>query len=165
MEVQHSDKEVQLKAKKRWGLLGTPTSIYLIRFIYYIYNYRLLYYLPMERMKKEKKADQNAVAELTREWLYKENKWLWEENKKLKEKLSEITMIADDEKQSIEHILELEEENKKLKEELKNAECEFWFACEEIDYRKREDKELRKWIKEHVDYQTQADFRKRFEHK
>ena len=35
-------------------------------------------------MKKEK-SDQNAVAELTREWLYKENKWLWEENKKLKE--------------------------------------------------------------------------------
>ena len=34
-------------------------------------------------MKKEK-SDQNAVAELTREWLYKENKWLWEENKKLK---------------------------------------------------------------------------------
>ena len=37
-------------------------------------------------MKKEK-SDQNAVAELTREWLYKENKWLWEENKKLKEEL------------------------------------------------------------------------------
>lgn len=42
---------------------------------------------------------------------------LEEENKKLKEKLSEITMVADDEKQSIEHILELEEEIKKLKEE------------------------------------------------
>ena len=36
-------------------------------------------------MKKEK-TDQNAVAELTREWLYKENKWLWEENRKLKHK-------------------------------------------------------------------------------
>lgn len=65
-------------------------------------------------MKKEK-SDQNSVAELTREWLYKENKWLWEENRKLKEKLSEITMVADDEKQSIEHILELEKENKELK--------------------------------------------------
>ena len=40
-------------------------------------------------MKKEK-ADQNAVAELTREWLYKENKWLWEENKKLKERIDEL---------------------------------------------------------------------------
>ena len=28
MEVQHSDSEVQTTAKKRWGLLGTPTSIY-----------------------------------------------------------------------------------------------------------------------------------------
>lgn len=45
---------------------------------------------------------------------------LEEENKNLKEKLSEITMVADDEKQSIEHILELEEENKKLKEELED---------------------------------------------
>lgn len=59
----------------------------------------------------------------------------------------------------------LKEENEKLKSDLANIQCEFWFACEEIDYRKREDKELRKWIKEHVDYQTQADFRKRFEHK
>ena len=40
---------------------------------------------PME--KRKEKADQNAVAELTREWLYKENKWLWEENKKLKAEL------------------------------------------------------------------------------
>lgn len=96
-------------------------------------------------MKKEK-SDQNAVAELTREWLYKENKWLWEgneklrecnksqsevinnvfipqrerleeENKKLKERISEITMVADDEKQSIEHILELEKENEELKKQ------------------------------------------------
>ena len=64
---------------------------------------------------RKKKSDQNAVAELTREWLYKENKWLWEENRKLKEKLSKITMVADDEKQSIEHIWELEEENENLK--------------------------------------------------
>ena len=42
---------------------------------------------------------------------------LEEENRKLREKISEITMVADDEKQSIEHILELEEENKKLSEE------------------------------------------------
>lgn len=35
--------------------------------------------------RRKEKPDQNAVAELTREWLYKENKWLWEENKKLEE--------------------------------------------------------------------------------
>lgn len=67
--------------------------------------------------KRKEKSDQNAVAELTREWLYKENKWLWEENRKLKEKISEITMVADDEKQSIEHILELEKENEELKKQ------------------------------------------------
>jgi len=41
-----------------------------------------------------------------------------EENERLKEKLSEITMVADDEKQSIEHILELEEENRRLRENI-----------------------------------------------
>lgn len=43
--------------------------------------------------KRKENSDQNAVAELTREWLYKENKWLWEENKELKkenESLKEI---------------------------------------------------------------------------
>jgi len=49
-------------------------------------------------MKKEKKADQNAVAELTREWLYKENKWLWEENKKLKEEISSLRIELEQEK-------------------------------------------------------------------
>ena len=42
-----------------------------------------------EMKKRKEKSDQNAVAELTREWLYKENKWLWEENRKLKSDLSE----------------------------------------------------------------------------
>ena len=58
-------------------------------------------------MKKEK-SDQNALAELTREWLCKENKWLWEENKKLKNDLM----------QDMKEITKLEKENKKLKEEL-----------------------------------------------
>ena len=45
-------------------------------------------------MKKEK-SEWNAVAELTREWLYKENKWLWEENKKLKEKVETLELWLD----------------------------------------------------------------------
>lgn len=58
-------------------------------------------------------------------------KELEEENKTLKEKLSEITMVADDEKQSIEHILELEEENKKLKEfKTKREESMFYFKAQ-----------------------------------
>lgn len=44
----------------------------------------------------KEKSDQNAVAELTREWLYKENKWLWEENKKLKEELGEYKKMFED---------------------------------------------------------------------
>ena len=45
-------------------------------------------------MEKEK-SNQNAVAELTREWLYKENKWLWEENKNLKEKVETLELWLD----------------------------------------------------------------------
>lgn len=81
---------------------------------------------------------------------------LKKENKILKEKLSEITMVADDEKQSIEHILELEEENRNLKmvvdklhNELEECECSFWFESDEVWFWKREYKRLKKWIKEH----------------
>ena len=56
--------------------------------------------------KRKEKSDQNAVAELTREWLYKENKWLWEENKKLKETIKDHQLYEE----KLEHrIIELEE--------------------------------------------------------
>ena len=56
-------------------------------------------------MSKEK-SDQNAVAELTREWLYKENKWLWEENAKLKETIKDHQFYEE----KLEHrIIEFEE--------------------------------------------------------
>ena len=64
----------------------------------------------MERMTKEKKADQNAVAKLTREWLYKENKWLLEENRKLKEKVETLELWLD----------RKEKLNEKYRKELKN---------------------------------------------
>ena len=112
---------------------------------------------------RKKKSDQNAVAELTREWLYKENKWLWEENRKLKEKLSKITMVADDEKQSIEHILELEEENKKLKELVneihRDKEHILWeklILQEENEYRKRIADVVPEW-KGHIAEETIQD--------
>ena len=56
-------------------------------------------------MSKEK-SDQNAVAELTREWLYKENKWLWEENKKLKEEIKDHKLYEEKLEQ---RIIEFEE--------------------------------------------------------
>ena len=64
-------------------------------------------------MKKEK-SDQNAVSELTREWLYKENKWLWEENKKLKSDLAFERTMLDNVRAEYEN---LQDVNKKLKEE------------------------------------------------
>ena len=59
----------------------------LIRFIYYIYNYRLLYYLPMERM--EKRTDfYDFIEKVQRQDKYIEE--LEEENKKLKEENEEL---------------------------------------------------------------------------
>ena len=119
MEVQHSETDVQGDTKKRWGLLGTPTSIYLIRFIYYIYNYRLLYYLPMERMKDFKAEVDRLVWEYIVE--------LEEENKKLKSDLAfERTMLDNvrAEYKSLQNV------NKKLKEELSKLKEKYW----DIDY-------------------------------
>lgn len=66
--------------------------------------------------KRKEKADQNAVAELTREWLYKENKWLWEENRKLKEELDRVEEIKDRE------WIKLLNENERLSKELEKKE-------------------------------------------
>ena len=66
-------------------------------------------------MKKEK-SDQNAVAELTREWLYKENKWLWEENKKLREEIRFLEECLD----------RKEKVNKRLREELSAYDREYF---------------------------------------
>jgi len=49
----------------------------------------------------------------------------------------------------VERCYELEEENKKLKSDLEECECSFWFENDEVWYRKREYKRLKKWIKDH----------------
>lgn len=54
----------------------------------------------------------NDYLESRIDYLQWDNDRLREENQKLKEKLSEVTMVSDDEKQTIEHVLELEKENK-----------------------------------------------------
>ena len=46
-------------------------SLWIIRFIYYIYNYRLLYYLPMEKMEK--------LIELLNEYDGKNHWWDYDE--------------------------------------------------------------------------------------
>ena len=68
--------------------LGIP----LIRFIYYIYNYRLLYYLPMERMAKivyVRDANWNLVQTTIKDLREDRLEQLEEENKKLKAELGE----------------------------------------------------------------------------
>ena len=108
----------------RWWIIADDLSY--TRWAYKLpYKYseviRLLYYLPMERMKSiYQSVKENKVHWLECNWkemsVDEYVRVLEQENKTLREKLSEITMVADDEKQSIEHILELEYENKKLKE-------------------------------------------------
>ena len=157
---------------------------------------RLLYYLPMERMKNFKDEVDRLVWEYIVE-LEQENKnlkliqetnekqiqndikerdELREENKNLKDDLLHYIRREEEYREKIQ-TLELWLDNKeklneeyrreidKLKSDLSECECSFWFEADESWFWKRECKELRKWIKEHVDYQTQADFRKRFEHK
>ena len=103
MEVQHSETDVQGDTKKRWGLLGTPTSIYLIRFIYYIYNYRLLYYLPM----KMTKVDENIqTAQNLLSWIVERCYELEEENKKLKKDLAETQKIGESWRQECKQLRE-----------------------------------------------------------
>ena len=64
----------------------------IIRFIYYIYNYRLLYYLPMERMGTQEKLDR---LEINYDYLKEENEKLEKENKKLKEKVETLELWLD----------------------------------------------------------------------
>ena len=49
----------------------------------------------------------------------------------------------------VKELHKLEEENKKLKSDLSECECSFWFENDEVWYRKREYKRLKKWIKDH----------------
>ena len=85
---------------------GLSSTSLLIRFIYYIYNYRLLYYLPMERMTAT-------------EWFMKAQiQQLEEENKKLKEKISELEDVSKDYDLLSKDFITLWEENEKLKSDL-----------------------------------------------
>ena len=99
------------------------------------------------------------------EQLEKENKKLKEENKKLKEE--RVDLISFNENYSPDVIVKyvdryetlynevhiecakLRDENKKLKSDLSECECSLWFENDEVWYRKREYKRLKKWIKDH----------------
>lgn len=95
--------------------------------------------------KRKEKSDQNAVAELTREWLYKENKWLWEENRKLKEDLENMrdycsNLDSENDEQALE-IEDLKREIEKLKETIKDHQL----YEEKLEHRIIEFEELLHW--------------------
>ena len=148
---------------------------YYFMFIYGLI--RLLYYLPMEMAKEEveKLKDFKVYAF---EWdMYvkaEDYKKIAIENKKLRDYADNLD--SENDNQAIE-IEELKKENKKLKKErdlykarneelnencfwlakenenlksdLSECECSFWFESDEVWYRKREYKRLKKWIKDH----------------
>ena len=101
-------------------------TLWLIRFIYYIYNYRLLYYLPMERMGKEVFRE-----EIPRPYSSFINE-LEEENKKLNIKVVSLEW----------EIKWLNSVIEKLHKEIEEQEAEWGWLFDEIDYRKREAKRL-----------------------
>ena len=137
---------------------------------------RLLYYLPMERMKVK---DSDWINEI---YLKVTIQDLEEENKKLKERVEELegersrdgllwqaTMeeaynrITELEKENkklkkyydrdkeelMESCYSLAKENDKLKSDLEECECSFWFENDEVWFWKLEYKRLKKWIKDH----------------
>ena len=95
------------KEKESWTLLWVWTAYLPVKEIKWEFYVKVSDFTKcMDGIRIEQEADRKHIEKLE------------EENKKLKEKLSEITMVADDEKQSIEHILELEEENRRLRENI-----------------------------------------------
>ena len=129
---------------------------------------RLLYYLPMERMKVKYVIDGKDYVTLPAyEILEDKYNQLEEENKKLNIKVAslewEIKWLnytiekLKEENQTLELWLDRKEklnekyrkEIKGLKSDLWECECSFWFENDEVWYRKREYKRLKKWIKDH----------------
>ena len=85
---------------------------------------------------------------------------LEEENKKLKEERDNFMLkyakaieekVVETNKLCTERN-KLGEENKNLKSDLSECECSFWFENDEVWYRKREYKRLKKWIKDHCNW-------------
>lgn len=75
--------------------------------------------------------------------LSKEILELEEENKKLKKYYDR------DKEELMESCYSLAKENEKLKSDLSECECSMHFENDEVWYRKREYKRLKKWIKDH----------------
>lgn len=125
---------------------------------------RFLTKISKEYMKKENIIEVTEFTELYKDDLEEENKnlkekvetlELWLDNKeKLNEeyrvKLDKYKKYYDRDKEELmESCYSLAKENDKLKSDLEECECSFWFENDEVWYRKREYKRLKKWIKDH----------------
>ena len=121
---------------------------FIIRFIYYIYNYRLLYYLPMERMSEEefinnverhitslKNLDNKALKILVGK--------LEQENKNLRAYADNLD--SENDNQAIE-IEELKKENKKLNIKVASLEWEIKWLNYTIEKLKEENQTLELWL-------------------
>lgn len=91
----------------------------------------------------EKLKEENQTLELWLDRKEKVNKSLREENKKLKKYYDR------DKEELMESCYSLARENDKLKSDLEECECSMHFENDEVWYRKREYKRLKKWIKDH----------------
>ena len=108
------------------------TRVNLIRFIYCIYNYRLLYYIPMERMKQDIKYVSIGIYKQLEE----ENKNLTKCNLNLQEWL--------DNKEKVNK--SLREENKKLNIKVASLEWEIKWLNYTIEKLKEENQTLELWL-------------------
>ena len=129
------------------SIIWFDNRIRLIRFIYYIYIYRLLYYLPMERMKLERKnKNLKENLDIERRWhlqLARRVKQLEEENKTLKDNVEFLHSCLDDRDKSI---AIMQEENKKLNIKVASLEWEVKWLNYTIEKLKEENQTLELWL-------------------
>ena len=141
------DRKNSRATRTRWAILVAR----LIRFIYHIYNYRLLYYLPMERMI-------NLARALDDERLIEKIEQLEEENKKLKSDLAFERTMLDNVRAEYESLQNIKE---KLNIKVASLEWEIKWLNSVIDKLKEENQTLELWLdnkeKLNEEYRKQID--------
>ena len=100
-----------------------------------------------EENKKLLKLSEHKTEVIMNLWKRKDE--LEEENKKLKK---ERDLYKARNEELNENCFWLSKENENLKSDLSECECSFWFESDEVWYRKREYKRLKKWIKDHCNW-------------
>ena len=106
--------------------------------------------------KKKDNSEYEIDRELTWKFAIEKNAEYQDRIAELEEENKKLNIIIEntkiEQKSDREHIEELEEENKKLKSDLSECECSMHFENDEVWYRKREYKRIKKWIKDHCNW-------------